>query len=131
MAPVLVDCMLPIFHAINLITTVPVILLLHLNVVVHLLWFCAKMVSLSLQVQSICSLCDIIECNDGEARLGSYETHKLNDTVAIVGPLEVCINGRWASVSDNGVAPDNNTLHAVEEACRAMGYSGMYIQLSK
>ena len=127
MVPVLAGCMLPISHAINPSTTVPVMLLLHLNVVVHLLWFCVRMVSLSLHVQSLFvynSLYDIIECYDGEARLGSYETRKVNDTVAIIGPLEVCINGRWASVSDNGVVADTNTLNAIEAACRAMGYSG-------
>ena len=62
----------------------------------------------------------ITECFDGDVRLANYEVY---GTLAIAGPLEVCINRRWASIcNDSDVNSDN--LQAIEVACRGMGYSG-------
>ena len=64
----------------------------------------------------------IIECYDGSVRLANYQTIEVNGALAIAGPLEVCVNRRWASICNDSNEVD---MQAIEIACNRMGYSGI------
>ncbi len=69
----------------------------------------------------------VSECQSGDIRLyNSQIAINSNDTLAITGILEVCIDGgEWATICDDGEPiTDENVLLLLENGCTSLGYAG-------
>ena len=66
-----------------------------------------------------------LACSNGHVRLyNSTADINSNGTLAITGIFEICVDGEWATVCDDGSAIDPDNQDALERACYSMGYTG-------